>query len=338
MIRFNDTMPIGRTRKTKEGFLVAKIRSARTGVQLYRAHEIGDLALAAGFNDNDVVRVNRPESEVFSKRAMQTLSHAPLTINHPAEMVTADNWSDYAVGEVSDDVLRDGEALVVSVIAKDARGIQAIQSTHKQVSWGYQAKLRDASDKSVADFEMYDFEYNHISAVPAGRAGPEYGFDDAAQVWGASPLTVEDKKMTELKTVILGDKAVKVEASDADTVAAILADHKATVDAKDAEIVALTSKLNDAEAKILTDAQIAELVDKKIESDANRAKVLAILKDEAKVKAMSDEAIAGALAVLGDAVPEDNTMRKAIGDAKPMLDAEAKIKASIEARFNKGNK
>lgn len=332
MIKFTDTMPIGRTRKTKEGYLVAKIRSARTGVQLYRADEIGDLAFAAGFKAGDVVRVNRPESEVFSKKAMQSLSHAPLTVDHPPVLVTKDNWADYSVGEVSNDVLRDGEALVVSVIAKDARGIDAIQSTHKQVSWGYQAKLRDAADKSIADFEMYDFEYNHISAVPAGRAGPEYGFDDAAPNWGASPLTVEDKKMTELKTVILGDKAVKVEASDADTVAAILADHKTAIDAKDAEIVALTKRANDAEAKVLSDADIAKLVDAKVKSDAARAKVLAILKDEAKVAAMSDEAISGALAVLGDADPADDSMRKVIGDASPMLDHDAKIKAA-QAKF-----
>lgn len=315
MIRFHDTVPIGRTRKTKEGFLVARVKSARTGIQHYYAHEIGDVALAAGFDMNDVVRVNRPESEVFSKKAMQTLSHAPLTINHPPEMVTADNWSDYAVGEVSDDVLRDGESLIVSVIAKDAAAIEAITSTHKQVSWGYQAKLRDAADKSVADFEMYDFEYNHISAVPAGRAGPEYGFDDAAQVWGASPVNVKDKQV-EMKTVLLGDKSVSVEAKDADTLAAIVKDHKTAIDAKDAEIVKLTKERDDALAKVLSDEDLNKLVDAKVESDKARAKVLSILKDEAKVKAMSDEAIAGALAVLGDVDVADDTVREQI-KAKP---------------------
>lgn len=337
MIKFTDSMPIGRTRKTKEGYLVAKIRSARTGVQLYRAHEIGDVATAAGFKPNDVVRVNRPESEVFSKAAMQTLSHAPLTINHPPEMVTADNWNDYSVGEVSNDVMRDGESLVVSVIAKDTAGIAAIQSTHKQVSWGYVAKLRDAADKSIADFDMYDFEYNHISAVPAGRAGPEYGFDDAAQVWGASPVTVEDNEMTvELKTVVLGDKAVQVEAKDFDLVTAALKDHKTAIDAKDAEIGTLTAKLADAEGKILSDEAISALVDAKVVANEKRAKVAAVIGDE-KAKGMSDAAIDGALAVIGDGVADDS-VRRVLSDAKPVLDAEAKIKASIEARFNKGNK
>lgn len=320
---FSDMAIVGSVRISDDGYLIAKSKSARTGVQLYRAKELGDVARSAGFSDDDIVRVMRHESEVFSKDAMSSLIHAPVTIDHPPVFVDSDNWSKYAVGEVGSDVMRDGESLVVSLIIKDRDAIKSVSTTHKELSWGYSAEIREYKDKDLADFEMYGFKYNHISAVPKGRAGSDHRIGDSSLNWAMPELlTVEDEQMTvELKTVILGDKAVQVEAKDADTVAAILKDHKTAIDAKDAEIVKLTKERDDAQAKVLTDAQIADMVAAKIKSDADRARVLGILKDEAKVKAMSDEAIAGALAVLGDADRVDDSAREALKDHKPVGDA-----------------
>lgn len=317
MIKFCDAVETGRTKKTKEGYLIATSKVARTGVQLYLAREIGDVAYAAGFKDSDVVRVYRHPDEVFSDSALQSLTRIPVTVGHPSEMVDATNHSKYSVGDVGDRFAQDGDWIVVNPMIKDARGVEASKTTHKQISMGYTANIVPARDGIDADFEMTDINFNHLALVPKGRAGDQARIGDADN-WGVAPVTVEDKIMSvELKTVILGDKAVEVKATDADTVASLLKDHKTTVDAKDAEIVTLTAKLNDAEAKVLSDAQIKELVDAKIKSDADRAKVLAILKDEAKVAAMSDEAIAGALAVLGD-VKVDDSAREAIkGKQKP---------------------
>ena len=328
MIRFNDAAKIGGTKKTQEGYLVATSRVARTGVQTYLASELGDVA--DGFEPDAVVRVYRAEDQVFHKDTLASITRVPVTLDHPPELVDADNWATYSVGDVGDAFARDGEWIVVNPMIKDAAARTAAETTHKEISMGYTANIVKARDGVDADFEMVDIRMNHLALVPKGRAGSQARIGDA-QTWGASPVTVEDKRMTvELKTVILGDKAVQVEAKDADTVAAILKDHKTAIDAKDTEIVALTKRATDAEAKILTDAQISELVTAKSKSDADRAKVLAILKDEAKVKAMSDEAIAGALAVLGDsdAGNADETVRNALKDAKPIKDAEDKIKAA----------
>src|SRR5690606_14425297 len=105
-----------------------------------------------------------------------------------------------------------------------ADALIAASETHKEISMGYTAELRDAPSDSGADYEMHNLRFNHLALVPKGRAGSQARLADE---WGASPVIVKDQNMTvELKTVVLGDKAVQVEAKDADTVAAILKDHK----------------------------------------------------------------------------------------------------------------
>jgi len=321
-IRFTDRANIGKTKRTQEGYLVATARIARTRIQKYRAYELG-------FVGDHIVNVYRPESEVFHKDAIQSLSRVPVTINHPDELVTADNWKDFAVGEVGDEVMRDGDWLVVSPMLKDASALEVAATTHRQISMGYTAELRDADPKTGADYEMYNLRFNHLALVPEGRAGSEARIGDSVN-WGASPVNVEDETMTvELKTVVLGDKAVQVEAKDAETVAAILKDHKAALDEKDKEIGELTAKLADAEAKVLTDEQLAEKVEALAAAKARREAVRAKFGDDA-VKDATDAMIEGMYRVMGK-VPDRSGVADAIaGGGAEVKDAEARINAAIK--------
>lgn len=329
MIRFADAVSVGQVKETKEGYLVATARVARTGVQYYLARELGDVALKAGFKPNDIVRVNRPESEVFSDQSLKSLTRVPVTVDHPIEDVTPENWSKYAAGDVGDAYARDGQWVVVNPMIKDARGIQAAQTTHKEISMGYTANLVDAADKSIADFDMANIVYNHLALVPKGRAGPQARIGDS---WGAAPvndfqpgaLPSTAKKgghMTDqFKTVVLGDKAVQVAVTDVAAIEQFKADsakaladaeskHAAEISAKDEEIGKLKAELADAKkaAEIDVDALVAartELVaqvkaidaniDPKGLSDADlrKAAVAARLGDE-MVKDASDAEITG---------------------------------------------
>ena len=323
-IKFTDRADIGKTKTTAAGYMVATARVARTGIQEYRASELG-------FVGDHIVKVYRPESEVFHKDALQSLGRVPVTVDHPSEQVNSDNWKDLAVGEVGDEVMRDGDWLVVSPMLKDAEGIKAAKTTHREISMGYTAELRDAAPETGADYEMHNLRFDHLALVPKGRAGSEARFGDSA-TWGASPVTVEDKQMTvELKTVILGDKAVQVEAKDADTVAAILKDHKTAIDAKDKEIGKLTVDLAAAEAKVLSDEALAKLVDAKVKANTERAAVIAKIGD--KAKEWSDSQIEGAYLAL-DVAPAkvDDSARKALAGLKPIEDADAKI-AEAQRKF-----
>lgn len=323
-IKFTDRAQVGSIKKTQEGYLVASSRVARTGVQDYLASELGMAyssfpperhVMVNGMRDAHVY-VGRPEAEVFSKDALASLSRVPVTLNHPDVPVTADNWKDLAVGEVGDNVLRDGDWIVVNPMIKDVKALIAAETTHKEISMGYTAELVDAAPDSGADFDMVNVRFNHLALVPKGRAGSHARIGDAAK-WGVSPVTVEDNQMTvELKTVILGDASVEVKASDAATVAAILKDHTAIVEAKDAKIGELTAKLADAEAKVLTDAQIADMVAAKVEADKKLEAVRAKFGDEA-VKDATPAMIDGMFRVIDKAVAVDDSARAVFGDKKP---------------------
>ena len=325
-MNFSDRSVIGTTKKTQEGYLIATARVARTGIQEYIASELG-------FVGDHIVKVYRSESEVFHKEALKSLSRVPVTVDHPREIVTADNWKDLAVGEVGDEIMRDGEWLVVSPMIKDASALASAASTHKEISMGYSAELRDASPDTGADYEMYNLRFNHLALVNKGRAGSEARIGDSIN-WGASPVTKEEKTMTvELKTVILGDKAVQVEAKDAETVAGILKDHKSVIDAKDAKIGELEVKLSDAMSKILSDEEIDKMISSKIESDNKRKAVIDKVGD--KAKDWTDAQIDGAFLALDFDIKTDDTARNAISDKKQELNADQKIQDAIKRRFNK---
>ena len=103
-------------RETADGYVVCQPRIARTGIQLYAGAEVGR-------PDLDQVRVYRPENEVMHKDSLKSLAGKPVTIEHPAEPVTAKNWKDLAVGHMGDEVLRDGEFVRVPLILMDAGAI-----------------------------------------------------------------------------------------------------------------------------------------------------------------------------------------------------------------------
>lgn len=337
-IKFTDKATIGDTKQTQDGYLVAMSRVARTGVQDYLASELGMVG-------NHVVRVNRPEQEVFSKDAMSSLTHAPVTINHPSEMVDANNWSDLAVGEVGEGVLRDGEWIAVPLIVKDAKGIEAAGDTHKEISMGYTADLRDAPEGADYDLEMTNIRFNHLALVSRGRAGSEARIGDSADKWGAAPQQRKVNDMT-MKAIVVGDEAVQVPADVADKITAALDAAKAAIDAKDAEIEAKDTQIGELKAenaetakKVIGDAEIAKAVvarklvtDKAAEfiaefkdegqalADIKRDAVKAMYGDEAAASEVSDAEINGIFRVMKPAKVNDaarEAMKEGKEKAKP---------------------
>jgi len=309
MIRFNDAAKIGDTKKTQEGYLIATSRVARTGSQNYRASELGDVAIAAGFDRDDVVSVYRHADQVFHKDTLISITRVPVTVDHPAVMVDSDNYTQFAVGDVGDAFKQDGDWIVVSPMIKDAAAVTAAQTTHKEISMGYTANIVAARDGVDADFEMVDIRINHLALVEKGRAGSQARIGDAQ--WGASPITVEDKKMTvELKTVVLGDKAVQVEAKDADTIAAFLKDHKTALDAKDAALAVKDAEIKTLKDAVLTDADIDAMIAEKAAKKKKREEVAAKVGDAAKD--FTDEQIEVAHAMLP--ALHDDKARRVLGD------------------------
>ena len=300
-MKFTDRASVGTTKETGAGYLVATSPVVRAGVQLYRADELGLVG-------SHTVRVMRPENEVFSQDAINSLTRVPVTLNHPSELVTADNWSELAKGEIGDAWTRDGDWIVVNPMIKDAAAITAAKTTHRELSAGYTADVDFEASGDGFDATMRNFRFNHIALVPKGRAGSQARIGDADH-WGASPVTTKGSAM-EFTKVVIGDKAVSVATSDADIFTKIIAD-------KDTAIGELKAGLAEAEAKILTpeqlDAKVTELADAAMRKEAVRGK----FGDEA-IKDASDAEIAGMYRVLDKAPAKVNdAARIALNDMKP---------------------
>lgn len=304
--KFTDRATIGDIKTTQDGHISTVARAVRTGMQEYTGAELGLM-------DRDIVRVYRPADEVFSADSLQSFSHATVTINHPPVLVDADNWKEYAAGEVSTAAMRDGEWVALPLMLKDAAAIAAVNSGKVELSAGYTANIELVDgvtpDGQPFDAIQRDIRINHLALVDKARAGSKARIGDSAENWGAAPMTKpkEESKMDLIK-VKVGDGTVQVAVADADKVTE-------TIAAKDAAIGELKAKLADAESKIVSDEEIEAKVKAMADAATARAKAAEIFGDEA-VEGASDAEITGMLKVADKAKPVNDTMRKALGDAK----------------------
>lgn len=164
-------------RMTGDGYLIATPRIARTGIQLYRGSEVH-------MDDKTIVRVYRPEQEVFHKDHMHSLAFRPVTDDHPREMVTSDNWKKYAVGSIGDEVARDGEFIRVPIVLMDQAVIDKVRDGKSELSVGYMCDLK-FEDGVTPDGEKYDaiqtnIRANHLAVVDAARGGVKLRIGDDA--------------------------------------------------------------------------------------------------------------------------------------------------------------
>lgn len=163
-------------RLTEDGYLVTEPRVARTGIQIYKGWEVGR-------PDMEDVRVYRPAAEVFNKKAMASLAHRTITLEHPETRVDASNWKQLAVGHSSEPVARDGDFIRVPLVLMDAHAIGAAQAGTSQLSVGYGAKLKwgagQAPDGQLYDAMQTEIRANHIALVSAARGGSKLKLGDA---------------------------------------------------------------------------------------------------------------------------------------------------------------
>lgn len=318
-MRFTDKASVGAIKETKEGYLVATARVARTGTQIYLARELGDFAIAAGFAPDSQVRVYRSPEEVFHKDSLASITRVPVTIDHPGEDVSAANWASLSVGDVGDAYATEPEWVVVNPMIKDAAAVQAARTTHRQISMGYDAQVVKARDGIDADFEVKAIRYNHLALVPSARAGDQARIGDS---WGAAPIddsqpgdmpkTKGGQQMPDLKTLVLGDSAVQVAVADAAVIEKFKTDmaqalkdaeakHATLLSEKDEQIGKLKADLVKAQdaAKIDVDALVAARADLLGKIKAIDASIDPAGKSDAELRK------AAVAAKLGDAMVKD---------------------------------
>jgi uncharacterized protein len=329
----------GTARITKDGYFVADALVARAdNIQDYLAAELGLTDRAPG----EVVRVFRPAAEVFHKDALASLAHRPVTLDHPSVPVQASNWKSLAVGDVGDEIMRDGEFVRVPIKIMDSGAIDSIKSDRREFSLGYTAEMvaqTGVHDGQPYDFVAKNFRYNHLAAVSRARGGQELRIvDERTQEKAAMKIRIGDAEVdaTNGEAVrIAVDAAMSAKDAEVGALTAKLATATTALEAKDGEIVGLKAKLADAEItpeklQALADARAqvigkakslapALVVDGKTDAEIRKAAVTAKLGDAAA--SMSDAAIEGAFAALTvDAKPEQPRITpipqpQVIGDA-----------------------
>lgn len=353
-MQFTDTAAVAGTRLTNDGYLIADVRCARTGCQLYHA---SDLGLA----ENRLVAVYRPESVVFDKASLATFAGKPVTLGHPPEQVTADNWRSYAVGDVGEEIARDGEFVRVPMKLMDAAAIKMVQDGTREISMGYTTNI-EIKDGVAPDGTPYQavqtgpIRINHLAIVKKARGGADLRIGDSADArWGASPIIHDREDVTmadAVKTRIVLIDGLSVETTDAgaqalEKLTKTIADkenaltdaakaHAAAIAAKDECIGKLKADLKAAQdaAKIDVDKLVADrsdlveqvkAIDAKIDAagktdaDLRKAAVASRLGDEMVKDASEAEVLGMFKAIAKDAKPAD-PVRKAMQDGKTVED------------------
>lgn len=328
-MQFTDVVTLAGTRRTADGYLVAEARAVRTGIQLYTGDEVGKPEMK-------VVRVHRPAAEVFAADSLQSFTHAPVTVDHPTEPVTADNWKALAVGEVSTMAKGDGQWVMLPLILKDAAAIKAVEDGKRELSAGYTCQL-DWTPGVTEDGQAYDarqtnIKINHLALVDRARAGSKARIGDGAEHWGIAPLTSDHNpakdKIMNLKTVTVDGIPVEVTDQGATVIATLqqrLADagkkageaeaaHQTAMAAKDAEIAKKDAEVDALKAKVLSDADI----DKRVQQRADLISLAKTIAKDVKTDGLTDAAIRKAVVVAK------------IGDAA----IAGKTEAYIDARFD----
>ena len=188
---------------TPEGFLKAKGRISRTGPQLYTDTE-----------GNEWIEY-RPEEEVFSPESIKSFEMSIVTDEHPPEMISSANVSEYQKGTLGNDLERNGKYLEVTILITDKDLITKILNGDKvELSCGYWTVVIDKEGVCPETGTPYnkvqtDILGNHVAVVDEGRAGPECRlYLDSNGAYSTGGLD-NMKKNTDAK-VMLGDKEFEV--------------------------------------------------------------------------------------------------------------------------------
>lgn len=316
----HDTIDASGIHLTKDGFLAAEAKVARTGIQLYSADELG-----LEQDPGRPIRVYRPPEEVFSKDAMASYAHRPVTVDHPQELVDSSNWKQHARGQTGDEVLRDGEFVRVPMLLMDQQAIDEWKDGKRQLSMGYTMTL-EVADGETPDGQKYDaiqrdLRMNHLAIVSRARGGSKLRLGDFKEP--------EDSNMSDAKLTTVTVDGLSVETTDAGAQAISkltkdLADaHSAAETAEAKHVTALADKDKELAAK---DAEIDDLKSKQLSDEdldkrvKDRADLIAV------AKTVADKDYTG----LSDSDIRKTAVAAALGQDK----IEGKSADYIQARFD----
>jgi hypothetical protein len=180
-----------RISETPEGFLVCE------GVAITRA---GDLMYSPSETPvtpkGNVTVITRTVEDIHDPATIASFEGKPVTINHPDDFVTPENWRALAVGVVQN--VRPGEGedadkLLADLLITDFEAISAVKSKRlREVSCGYEAEY---VEEAPGRGRQENIIGNHVALVASGRCGSECAIFDHAPKKEKEPMTMKEKLM-----------------------------------------------------------------------------------------------------------------------------------------------
>lgn len=179
--------------ETPNGFLICKnVPIARTGEQEYYGGEIN----IEDERKDQLVKVTREESEVFSPETLASFEGAIFVDEHPSDFVNTQNVQYLQRGFVKD-VRRgtgaDTDKILADIIVTDPTTIsKIIENGKREISCGYDCIYEEADGKIY----QRKIRGNHVALVNSGRAGKDVAIKDSKP----KPLTNRKEKFFMGKT------------------------------------------------------------------------------------------------------------------------------------------
>lgn len=275
---FEDTSFFDETnlRVVSGGYLVAQPKVSRSGIQEYAGEEVG-------MPEKSIVKVYRPVDEVFHKDSMASLANRPITLDHPPVFVDAKNWKEYAIGNSSGEVLRDGDFIRIPMMIMDQKAIEDIKSGKCQISVGYDANLSFEPGITEAG-EHYDaiqrtIRANHIAIVDRARGGPKLRLGDhkpKERVMADKIVLIDGVKLTlpDTEATVLENRLSQLDKkiNDLTTQNTQMSED---IKAKDAELAALRATVTDKDAELKKQADSNKITPQMISDAVNECLTVA---------------------------------------------------------------
>lgn len=136
----------------------------------------GETPLEVG--EDGRILIEREAEEVFRPETMASFEGKPVTIGHPTEFVTPDNWSRLAMGALQNVRRGDGgneSDLIADLLITNSVAINLVKAGLREVSCGYEASYTQTGPGRGIQTKLVG---NHLALVDEGRAGSSYAIND----------------------------------------------------------------------------------------------------------------------------------------------------------------
>lgn len=321
--------------RTSEGFLKGRAVVTSVGVFTYRNKD-----------GTEHTELRLPE-EVFAYDSLESLKLKPLTLLHPAQLITSQNVKDHIIGVVGDnpsktsqmrdydtwnkpDDLTDGFHLSIDLVVHDEDSIQqVVEGKMRALSCGYTCDLEEAESNArwcgvAYDFIQRNIRYNHVAIVPAARAGDAAvikldGADVESVLVNRKKLKQEGTKM--LKKVKLDGITYEAE----ETVIKSLSEAVTKVD----ELTSDVSKLEGERDAAIARADAAEAKAKAVEETSPQK-----LDELVNARVQLRETAKLAEVEVKDGMTDEEIKKAVIVKLQPKATLDGKDGVYIQARFD----